>query len=328
MTDLVLMLGIYVLISHFVKWLKPQVGLSSGYLIKWIGYFSVILVLPELLAADDIYSRAFFYSSRIIYHGLSSIILRFCRRAIVLLPHILPNLKIWRIKKRKRIPGVTVIFQLVLLGGWPPPLKYQIEFFLGLLFLWSGLFLSVWIISSIGLICGTGSTMWDPGLFLDLISDQHFDNSNNYGENLVVLVSNSFSVINNLLPLIMLVIVLVCVLLNQLTGASLLIAYTFNAGIRFIIWDPGLFLDYIPVVPTAIYSIQIHKCDKSPYLLYPINAYHTGNITVIIKINNLISNDVIQLLSTSFANYGNQEQSYSALGNSFVHYHPFQSFVS
>ena len=152
MADLVLMFSTYVLISHFVKWLRPQVGLPSGYLVMWIGYFSVILVLPELVAVDEIFSRAFFYSSSIIYHGLSSIVLRFCRRAIVLLPHILHNLKIWRIKKRKRIPGVTVIFQLVLLGGWPPPLKYQIEFFLGLLFLWSGLFLSVWIISSIGLV--------------------------------------------------------------------------------------------------------------------------------------------------------------------------------
>jgi hypothetical protein len=261
MADFVLMFGIYVLISHVVKWLKPQDGWSSGYLIVWIGYFSVILVLPELLAADEIFSRAFFYSSSIIYHGLSSILFRYCGRVIVLLSHILHNLRIWRIKKRKRIPGITVIFQLVLLGGWPPPtFKSQIEFFFGS-FLWYGIILLVWIILCIGLLCGTGSTMWDPGLSLDLISDLHVSSTNNIDKNPVVLVNIIFPAMNVKRPLIMTVILSVCALITQPTGVTLIIAN--KSTIAYISFILSSLTAKFPTGKNQQHNVQTSSCPHS-----------------------------------------------------------------
>ena len=342
MADSVLMFNICVLISHIVKWLKPQDGRSSGSLIVWFGYFIVMLVSPELLVVDEIFSRAFSYSSSIPYYGLSSIFTRYCCRVIVIFAYTLPILRILRVKKRKRIPGVTVIFKPILLGGWPPPiLNFQTGFFSGLLFTWSGLSVSVWIISSTGLVCGTGSTTWDPGLSLDLISVSLGIPTINTGIKLVVLVINSVNVERSL---IMSVIKSLCASPTQLTGATLIISNKIivacnpinGNGTVIIKINNSIINDVIQLnllillFPLLGHGNHFDIQDCIAMLSSCLNIIEGANNNFVSKNSPLQyrnSHNIYQLPSTSFANYGNQEQLYSDLGNSFVHYPPFQSFV-
>ena len=152
-----------------ILWSKPQISMGLTYHTLWLYYYDVHVVFSDLSLEEELGIRSFSHPYPFLFLGYSFTDTGNYSNDIPQDFQILTVLSISITLNRFDVE--TVFPPLILLGGWPPPkthssvfLAYPLPFPL----VWSSGSIYGTII---GLATGTGSTLWDPGLSLDFISD-------------------------------------------------------------------------------------------------------------------------------------------------------------